>query len=100
MHARKKVVNVSAPEDRQLRDTISKNAHSENARKAMLKDVHLLEAALSSDRRVASLDDKVKNLFTNACEKHKPVQSIRWVNPDKEFEEVLAWLESGAELRR
>lgn len=98
MHARKKVVNVSATEDRRLREIISKNADSETTRKVMLKDAHLLEAAIEADRRIASLDDIVKNLFADACVKYKAVQTIGWVNPDKEFDEVLAWLELGAPL--
>jgi hypothetical protein len=66
----------------------------------MLKDVHLLEAALESDCRVASLDDLVKELFAAACGKYKAIKTVTWVNPDKEFAEVLNWLESGALLNK
>lgn len=63
----------------------------------MLKDCHLLEASLAADNIIVSLDDKVRFHFTAAAESVGEIREIVWVNPDKEDEEVAAWLENGAE---
>jgi len=63
----------------------------------MLKDCHLLEASLAADNIVVSLDDKVRFHFTAAAESIGEIREVVWVNPDKEDEEVTAWLEEGAE---
>jgi hypothetical protein len=59
-----------------------------------------LLAAIQSDQRIAALDDKVLRLFAMAARKHKAIQQICWVNPDREFEDVLKWLEAGTPLEQ
>jgi hypothetical protein len=70
---------------------------SESICAIMLKDCHLLEASLAADNIIVSLDDKVRFHFTAAAESIGEIRGIVWVNPDKEDEEVIAWLEAGAE---
>ena len=96
MHARKKVVAVSAKEDSRLRDVLTKSSSKKTAREAMLKDAHLLEAAIAAEMRIASLDDTVRRLFAVAAQQHKAIQRIVWVNPDGDFDSVVTWLEAGA----
>jgi len=98
MHARKKVMAINADDDVRLRGTLEAAATSEKSREAMLKDAHLLEAAIQSDQRIAALDDKVLGLFRMVAQKHKAIQQICWVNPDRDFADVLKWLEAGAPL--
>jgi hypothetical protein len=66
----------------------------------MLKDCHLLEASLAADNIIVSLDDKVRFHFTAAAESIGEIRGIVWVNPNKEYEEVIAWLEAGAKLEK
>jgi hypothetical protein len=47
----------------------------------MEKDLLLLEAAISSDRIVASSDRKVKHLFAIASGQVSSIANIIWVNP-------------------
>jgi hypothetical protein len=59
---------------------------------AMLKDVHLLEAALATDKRIISNDDRARNSF-------RPIPDVRlvlWVNPSRPEEKAVEWLNSGA----
>ena len=98
MHARRKVALIRAEEDASLREVISTLAKTDKACRAMLKDVHLLESAAQSDRRVAALDETVRRLFAEISQHHKPIRSICWVNPDLEFEEASAWLDAGAPI--
>jgi hypothetical protein len=63
----------------------------------MLKDCHLVEAALDADRVVISLDDRVRFHFKAVSEIVTEIGPIVWVNPDNTEEESVAWLEAGAE---
>lgn len=96
MFARKKAEQVASATNQDLRDKIGATAESEKDRAAMLKDVHLLEAALASDETVIALDEIVRNLFTQASKSVGEIRSLVWVNPDKADEKPLEWLKSGA----
>jgi hypothetical protein len=82
--------------DTTLRDGIAEHAPDENVAAIVLKDCHLVEAALATDRRVAALDDKVRNHLAGLLAAVPPLQSLLWVNPASEEEKVVEWLEAGA----
>jgi hypothetical protein len=63
----------------------------------MLKDCHLLEAALATDNTIIALDEKARKPLKTTAQVLEKIQSIVWVNPDKPEEEAIAWLEAGAE---
>jgi hypothetical protein len=98
MHARKKVVPIDAMEVPAMRQALAKFATSDSARDAMLKDAHLVEAALRSDKRIAALDDTARWLFAEIATRYKPIRSVCWANPDSEFGEVIEWLDANAPL--
>ena len=61
-------------------------------------DLHLIEAALATDRTVASVDKKVRAFFSgeaSACQVEE-LRTIVWVNPELEEETPILWLERGA----
>jgi hypothetical protein len=62
----------------------------------MLKDIHLIEAALSSDRRIISLDENAKRHFATASAKIEELRDIIWVNPKDAKADPVGWLERGA----
>jgi hypothetical protein len=64
------------------------------------KDRCLIEAALATDKRVASLDDKVRNHLKDHRSTLPEIAPICWVNPDIATERGVAWLESGAPADR
>ncbi len=96
MVARKKEIRLSSQHNENLRAKIEVSASSEKNCAAMLKDVHLLEAALATDSVVISLDDIVKNLFSTSCQSVGEIKNIIWVNPDDDRGKTQAWLEKGA----
>ncbi len=96
MEARKKVNRVNAPVNNKLRDKIKKITATEKDCEAMLKDIHLVEAAKATEQSVASLDETVRNLFASISRRVGEFRSIVWVNPDKIEEQPMSWLENGA----
>ena len=61
---------------------------------AMRKDVHLLEAALATDKRIVSNDDRARNSFR----KIPDVRLVVWVNPCRPEEKAVEWLSRGARI--
>jgi hypothetical protein len=82
--------------DEILRNRIEKASPNEQIFAIMLKDCRLLEAALATDKNVASLDDKVRRHFSTICPQIHEIREIVWVNPGKQEEQPLDWLNDGA----
>ncbi len=89
-------MRISAPADDGLRDKIKHIASSDKAREAMLKDIHLIEAAKATDQTVIALDETVRNFFASISRNISEMRNIVWVNPDKAEEQPISWLENGA----
>ena len=60
----------------------------------MVKDVHLLEAALATDKRIASGDDTARGFYRGIPE----VRMVLRINPAREEEGAVEWLGAGAKL--
>jgi len=60
------------------------------------KDRLLIEAALVTEKRVASLDDQVRGHIQAHRDKLPEVCSICWVNPNAPDQAAITWLEYGA----
>jgi hypothetical protein len=82
-----------------MAEILSENL-TEKKRLEVKKDIHLIEAALSTDKIVVSLDDNTaRRFFTLAAqgvEELSELKAIAWVNPDKPEETPIAWLKGGA----
>jgi len=100
MQNRKLVYMITNEVISELRNAIASLQVRENERRAMLKDVRLLEAALATDRRIISLDDSVRRLFSLSCSSLQDCSDIVWVNPVKTNEAVCLWLKRGANTDR
>jgi hypothetical protein len=96
MFARKKVELIDSAEDRVLRGKIDQASQNEKSKAAMLKDVHLLEAALMTDEIVVALDETVRALFIKVAVNVGEIRNVAWINPDQADETPLPWLEGGA----
>ena len=70
----------------------------ETQRKALDKDMLLLEAALASDKRIASLDEKARTPARTLAASCPFVRDILWINPSKPEEAPLQWLAAGAPM--
>ena len=100
MIAQKIVCLINAPTDENLHQKVEQCASSGNKREAMLKDIHLIEAAFQADRIVISMDETVRHCFHEATRKIGVLRRIAWVNPCKSEETVIDWLQFGAELEK
>ncbi|WP_289407622.1 hypothetical protein [Bacillus pumilus] len=58
----------------------------------ILKDIHLLEAAILTDKIIFSLDDKARNNFNHLYNCVSGITDVCWLNPSIEQEEVTEWL--------
>ena len=96
MMARKKLEIVKVPSDRSLEKRIELIVAAKRVVALIEKDRHLLEAALATDQRIASLDDEVRMHLQVHRSRLPEVARICWVNPDARAERAVAWLESGA----
>jgi hypothetical protein len=65
-------------------------------REAILKDIHLVEAAFATDHAVASLDETARRYLRQLTEHVKSLTSLVWVNPTKDDEHATDWLRQGA----
>jgi hypothetical protein len=84
----------------ELRETIQGHSKDEGVVAVMLKDVHLIEAALATDFRVASLDDTVRGHYSRLTGQFASLRRALWVKPASEEEQGVDWLEDGARADR
>lgn len=96
MEAKKKVDRPPVAANEPLRERVMQAAAGENDADAMLKDFHLVEAALATDRVIISLDDSVRRLLSGASISVGELRQLLWANPADEDEDLLTWLTAGA----
>ena len=97
MYARRKVVGIDSTEENITIETLSMTTNNQDEIDIMQKDIHLLQAAMRTDKMIISLDETVRILFANAANHVRTISSIIWVNPEKkEIEQPINWLKSGA----
>jgi hypothetical protein len=96
----KKLREIKDEELTELREAIKTHSSDPNVAPIMLKDVHLVEAALATDARVASLDDNARGHFSRLATAFDSLRPIIWVNPTISEEKAVKWLEAGAPIQR
>ncbi len=98
MVARKQFKAIPLPElDQDIWKPIESLAKTDKERAAMTKDILLLEAAIATDRRIASLDENTaRKYFTEAAKEIVKLQQLVWVNPSQEKENPIEWLKNDA----
>jgi predicted nucleic acid-binding protein len=62
-------------------------------RRAVAKDLHLVETALQGDGRLVSLDESARALFARAAGSIALLADLTWVNPASVGEEPIGWLQ-------
>jgi len=100
MDGRKKVKRVPALACPQLRQRIEGLKRSDADKRAMLKDMGLIEGALGADLIIVSLDEEARNLFGDVAKGTTELKNIVWLNPCNDSEKPIVWLETGAPLER
>jgi hypothetical protein len=94
MLARKKIIHLEPDPDPSIRDRVRGYNCTEKKRRVLVKDLHLVEAALQTDHIVVSLDDEARGCFAEAARHLAPLRVIAWVDPGAE--DARAWLHEGA----
>ena len=94
----KRIIFLTETMDEKLRESLAGSVEFITEKRAVLKDAHLLEAALQADRIVISRDEIVRTLFRQCCPAIKEIRSVLWANPEIEAEEAVPWLEGGARM--
>ena len=95
MYGRRLVIQIEVNEDEILRGRIDAAVHRDQ--KAIVdKDIHLIEAAIATDRLVTSKDESARGVFKDASDEVVDLQQIVWVNPTKDEETLIEWLRNGA----
>lgn len=96
MMARRQIVSLNEGDLPDLGPRILKATSDEPLRAIMIKDKHLLEAALIADKRVLSNDDKVRDQIRAHIHALPELRKILWGNPSNESERVVDWLRRDA----
>jgi hypothetical protein len=96
MYARRLVDALDVAKDEPLRARIEQAAQGADVAEVMLKDMHLIEAARASDKRILSLDDRARRHFRHASGTVRELRGLCWVNPGNAHEQAAEWLGAGA----
>ncbi len=100
MYAAKRDIELDVLADEDFRKHVERAAADRRGAAIMLKDCHLIEAALAADNRIASLDEEARHHLGQAAARVKPLQRVCWVNPAVAEELPVEWLHQGAPLER
>jgi hypothetical protein len=100
MESMGKVRDLQVNESADLRNEIATRCESGEIAAIVLKDCHLIEAALAGDSRVASLDDTVRGHLSGLAASVVSLRNVSWVNPVNEDEKAVEWLEKGAPAQK
>ena len=84
MYAKKKIVVLQEGEDPGLEDRILRTSRNDEQRRAMLKDLPLIHAALRADYIVVSRDENARALF-----QIRELSAITWANPVSQPARIL-----------
>ena len=84
MRTRKKVLDIADVQNEDLRRQVPVS-------RAVQKDLHLIEAALATDKVVVSLDDRAQAALCVEATKE-----VTWVNAVEEGGHAIYWLRDGA----
>ncbi|UKS30056.1 hypothetical protein LOZ80_14405 [Paenibacillus sp. HWE-109] len=100
MVARRKIKFIDNCENIQLRELLINYVTSEKNRLAAMKDIHLVEIALISDKVVLSNDDTVRTIFWDSMKNVSMLKEIIWFNPVDQFSFVIEWIKDGAKISK
>jgi len=80
----------------QLCLAIQKADLTDKSRRVMVKDAHLVAAALCTDRIVVSLDNDARSRFSEFSGGFPQIGDVMWLSPAGDSERWQRWLVDGA----
>lgn len=96
MRSRRKVIFKDIPTNHKLCQLLKANSSSDLASREIMKDSHLLEAALEFDKIVISLDETVRRYCATIAVTEDILKRIIWENPGSSADALSSWLKMGA----
>lgn len=93
MFQRRRVRSVVDKPVRDLRNAVN-DVLDAGVKNALMKDLHLSEAAILRCAPVASLDDRQRRYLRVICDTYKRAGDIQWLNPEKDAE-WDGWIRGG-----
>ena len=99
MTSRQMVVEITGERSEALRRRVDASLFPDQ-RAAVAKDLHLVEAAMATERLVTSQDKRARRTFAQASEAVSELKQIVWVNPTGTGDSSIAWLRNGAQDER
>jgi len=100
MVAGKKLLRLEVPLRSDLEERVVSEFPEGNIREAVLKDLPLIEAALSTDLTIVSLDETAREHFRTLAARVGEFRNLVWVNPERIEEDPITWLQKGAKPER
>lgn len=92
-------MKLDVPEDSSLRTRIRESSNDSGIVNLLLKECHLIEAALATHKIVISIETNCRDHFRNVSHAIKELRGIGWVNPTVPADNAVEWLASGALIK-
>ncbi len=96
MNAKKKIIRIEVGRHNALRERLAQLQLDRQSRENILKDVHLVEAALATDHAILSLDRTARVCFRQAAKAVGILKPLVWLDPSSPDHQTVEWLEQGA----
>lgn len=96
MYQKGRIYQGNVPQLLELKQEVLNCCETVHIQRIIEKDWLLVEAALAYDNIVASIEKRVYRHLHNIAPNVNELRSLLWLNPDKQREAVLSWLENGA----
>ncbi len=96
MESRRRVVDMAIEPQTGLEGALRRLPVAPEVLAIMLKDCHLLEAALAADHTVISKDEKAYAHFYRAAASITQIRPVMWASPMRKADECTRWLLAGA----
>lgn len=91
MIAKKRMCYVLIAENEKLIHHLNTSNLTQTEEKVLNKDTHLLDAALKTDKHIASGDDTVQRIVAKVALLEPRLQSLSWLNPKIDPKILLRW---------
>lgn len=96
METRRRLDRIKCRQNPRLRKSMKRIARDPGVLGIVMKDVFLVEAALQTDKTVASLDDEARYHFAHISHYIGVLARVIWVNPATQSDSVITWVQQGA----